>query len=93
MTHSLANPMAIDTGKMVLTCNPLQPREELLDNRQMGATHGGWGQVIKKAVEIVVTYVVPVIQNIVAGVTIAEVTTDDKKPSDRPGCCSCSCKP
>ena len=90
MIHALTDPMTTETGRMFVTCDPLQPREELLGSRQMVETQGGWGILIREGLKLVAKYVVPVVQGFVAGYLTAEATNDDKeKPSS---CCRCSCK-
>ena len=92
MMHALTDPMTTVTGHMAVTCDSLQPREELLSRRQMVETHGGWGSLVRKGVQKVVKYVVPVVQSFIAGYLTAEATDDDKeKPSNR-SCCSCRCR-
>ena len=87
MTRTLANQMATGAGNMVITCNPLQAREESLNRRQMGETLGGniWVKIALAAIDI--------LKNVVAGVTVAELTSNDKSnPQNRQSCCSCSCR-
>ena len=87
MTHTLTNQVTAGAGNMVVTCDPLQAREESLNRRQMGETLGGsvWVKILKAAVDI--------FKNVVAGVTVAELTSNDKsKPQNRQGCCSCTCR-
>lgn len=90
MTHALSNPMATDGGLMVVDCNPLQRQEETLDSAQLDETYGGvvFGVVpfLIIAAKAAAPYVAGAASAIVAGVVIAELTSDD-------GCNSCTCNP
>lgn len=91
MVQALTDPMATETGLMVVTCEPLQPREELLGRRQMVDTQGGWTLVWRELGKKALEYIVPVVQGFVAGYLTAEATSSDKeKPSSC--CCRCCCK-
>ena len=87
MTHALAYPKATDGGHLLVACNRLQRREELLDSGQMGETQGGIVIVplIVLGAKAAAPYVATAVTAIVVGVVLAELA-----PSN--GCNSCTCK-
>ena len=89
MTHALAYPNATDGGHLLVACNRLQRREELLDSGQMVETQGGVLPAIIPAIIVVAKFAAPYVATavtaIVVGVVLAELA-----PSN--GCNSCTCK-
>ena len=79
MTQTLTNRMTTNPNQVFVACNSLQPREEMLEGKQMAETHGGtaipWG---------------PIVYGVLIAIDILYDMPEEE--TDEVTSCSCSCQ-
>ena len=91
MAQILANRMTTTPDEVFVTCNQLQPQEELLANDQMAETRGGITippippPVAAVGAVVAYKFLLPVAVIVTAGYIIYELTSEEADNS----CCDC----